>query len=146
MSVAYVCFRPIADISKKLHDDRMSLRRSLLFAAAIGIAVSLVANGCKLAFTHYRPEADEWLAYAVMAAFPFTALAAFGFRGGITWLLAILLTLGAWGAYLVGGIPQLAGEGFIDMGLGFLVATSPIWIATVAAIAGLLMRRPAHGG
>ena len=141
-----VCFPPIADISDTLHDHRMSLRRALLIAAAIGIAVSLVANGCKVAFTHYRPEVDEWLAFSLMAAFPFASLAALGFRGGIAWLLAMLLTVGAWGAYLVGGIPQLATEGSIDMGLGFFVASSPIWIAIIAVVVGFLKSKLAHEG
>jgi len=118
----------------------MSARRSFLVAAIIGITVSLMVNGSKLALTDYRPEADEWLAYALMAAFPFAVLGALGFRRRADWLVALMLTIGAWGAYLVLGIPQLASAGSIDMGLGFLAATSPAWIAIAVVLGGWAAR------
>ena len=124
----------------------MSMGRSFILAAIIGVTVSLMANGSKLAFTDYQPEADEWLAYALMAAFPFAVLAAWGFREWAAWLCALVLTTVAWGAYLVEGVPQLATEGSIDMGLGFLVMTAPVWIAVASVLIGLSVRaiRPAR--
>jgi hypothetical protein len=116
----------------------MTRRRALAIAATLGIIVSVAANGAKLAFTDYQPEADEWAAYALMAALPFAMLALLGWRGRLPWLAALVLTLGAWGHYLIVGIPQLARRGHIDMDLGFAIATSPLWIALLTVIAGLL--------
>ena len=122
----------------------MARLRSIFAAALIGAAVSVAANGSKLAFTDYRPEADEWLAYALMAAFPFAVLALFGLRNRAGWLVAAALTLIAWAPYLAFGIPQLAARHSIDMGLAFLVITSPGWI-TAASVAAGLLGRPARG-
>lgn len=118
----------------------MSLIRDLSLSAAIGLLVSLTANGCKLAFTNYTPEADEWLAYAAMAACPFAVLAISRLSGRAEWLLAVLLTAGAWGMYLLQGIPQLATRGSTDMALGIIVGTSWIWITAAVLLVGLLPR------
>jgi hypothetical protein len=132
--------RPIADIRSIGEVTRMTLGRALSLAALIGLVVSLVANGCKVAFTDYEPESDEWMAYGVMAALPFVALSPFPLRRLVPWAIALSLTVAAWTAYLIGGIPQLAREGSIDMGLGFLVSTSPVWITLAAILGGFLFR------
>lgn len=112
----------------------------LAAAALIGGLTSILANGAKDLFTAYTPEPDEWVAYACFAAFPFLVLTLARLLRPLPWLVGIALTLLAWGAYLAIGIPQLRRDGFIDMGLGFLVATSPLWIAIVSVAVGMFTR------
>jgi hypothetical protein len=121
---------------------RLARSSGLIAAAVIGGSISIVANGAKTALTNYTPEAVEWVAYAGIAAFPFFVLTLARMRHWRPWAMGGAVTLLVWGAYLAYGIPQLRDGRGIDMGLGFAVASSPVWITIVSVLTGVLGRRP----
>jgi hypothetical protein len=121
----------------------MSRRRLFITAALIGVAVSLLADGSKAAFTDYRPEADEWFGYALEAAAPFLVLASMDVQRLGPWFIGLVLTVAVWAAYLLEGIPQLAVRGYIYPSLTvYLVATSWVWITLTVLLAGRVLRAP----
>jgi hypothetical protein len=108
------------------------------FAVAVGPAVVAGVTLAFAALTGRRPdlaaEGGVFLIQALMVAAPFLLLSLKGTRDRLPWLVALGLTLAAWGYYLFEGVRyQWSGDrSGVDMGVALGMLVSPLLIAGAA--------------